>query len=126
VFRVARASTPLTGETSRRRKRSTTFSFRLDKSATVTVKIQRKLKGRRVKGRCRKPTRRNRRARKCTRYRTVHTLKRSGHAGKNKIKYTGRVRGRALKRGRYRATFVAKNAAGASKKRSLGFKIVRR
>jgi hypothetical protein len=126
VFRAARASTPLTGVTSRRHKKGTTFSFRLDKAASVTVRIERKLRGRRVKGRCRRATRRLRHRPRCTRYVRKVTLKRTGHAGLNKVRFTGRVHGRALRPGRYRATFRASNSAGKSKRGRLRFRIVRR
>ena len=62
----------------------------------------------------------------CTRTITIATLRRTGHAGLNKVAFTGRIRGKALKPGRYQAVFTATDAADASRARSLGFTIVSR
>jgi hypothetical protein len=42
----------------------------------------------------------------------VTTLGAAGKAGKNRMRFSGRVRGRALARGRYRAVVQAIDAAG--------------
>jgi hypothetical protein len=63
---------------------------------------------------------------KCTFYTTVATLTRTGHAGANKLAFTGRVRGRALKPGRYRAVFAATDASGTSQPQSVSFRVVGR
>jgi hypothetical protein len=124
VFAVAGASTPLSGRTARRSPRGTTFSLRLDHPANVTVLIQRQLPGRRVGHVCKPPTRQLRRRPGCTRLITVATLTRSARVGTNRIGFTGRIRGRALKPGRYRAAFSAANAAGTSPTRNLSFTII--
>lgn len=84
-----------------RHSRGTVFSFRLDRRAIVRVVIRR--------GRHR-----------------VATLRHTGHAGRNRIRFSGRVAGRALRPGRYRATFTACNRAGTSRARMLSFRIHRR
>jgi hypothetical protein len=114
----------------RKVKRGTRFRYTLSEAATVTITIERKLKGRRVKrGKktvCAKPTRKNRRKRKCTRYKRAGTLKQSKPAGKQTTPFTGRFRGKALKRGAYRATLVAADAQGAkSTPRRVSFRIVK-
>jgi hypothetical protein len=134
-FAVAKGSTPITGQASRKRKRKvkrgTTIRYTLSEAAKVTLRFERKLKGRRVKkGKkrvCAKPTRKNRKKRKCTRYkRAGKTLVRTSKAGKNKVKFSGRIAKKALKRGSYRLTIVATDAAGnKSKAKRLNFKIVR-
>jgi hypothetical protein len=124
VFAVGATSTPLTGRTTLRRPRGTTFTFRLDQPAIVTVRIQRKLPGRRVGRVCRRPTAQLRRRPRCTRLLLKATLRRSARTGLNKIRFTGRIRGRALKPGRYRAAFTAANTAGTSAPRALSFAIV--
>ena len=124
VFAVGRTSTPLFGRTTLRRPRGTTFSLRLDQAATVTVRIQRKLPGRRVGRVCKRPIPLLRRRPRCTRLVLKATLRRSARAGLNRIRFTGRVRGRALKPGRYRAAFTAANTAGTSPPRALSFTIV--
>jgi virginiamycin B lyase len=88
------------------RRPGTTFSFRLDQAATIKVRIQRKLAGGGL--------------------RTKGTLSRSRGTGANRMRFTGRVSGRALKPGRYRAVFTATNAAGKSAPRALSFTIVAR
>jgi hypothetical protein len=123
VFAPARQSTPLSGRTARRHPRGTTFSFTLDQPATMRVKIQRRSSGRRVHGVC-KPRRRT--GPRCTRYTTNATLTRSAHAGTNKLRFSGRIRNRTLRPGRYRAVFIATDAAGSSKPQTLRFRVVAR
>lgn len=125
VFRVGAATTPLVGQTARSVPRGTTFSFRLDEPAALTLRIQRKLPGRRVGSRCKRPTQRLRNRPTCTRLVTKTTLSRSGHAGLNKLAFTGRIRAHALAPGRYRASFTAATSAGSSAPRALNFRIVR-
>ena len=54
------------------------------------------------------------------------TLTRTGHTRLNQVAFTGRIRGRALKPGRYHAAFTAIDAAGASAPKTLRFTIVKR
>jgi glycine rich protein len=127
TFVVGGSSTPLTGLTSaRRHKRGTTFSFRLDQSATVRIAIQTRSRGRRVGHTCKPDSRRLRRRPRCTRTVTIATLTRTAHAGLNRVAFSGRIRGKALKPGRYQAVFTATDSAGASPPRGLSFTIVRR
>ena len=44
--------------------------------------------------------------------------------GLNRIAFSGRIRGRALSAGFYRAAFTAANTAGSSALRALSFRIV--
>jgi hypothetical protein len=126
VFAVGGASTPLTGQTAKRHHKGTVFSFRLDQAATVKSTIQTTAPGRRVGRSCRANSRKLRRKPRCTRTITIATLTRSGHVGLNKVAFSGRIRGKALKPGRYKAVFTAIDAAGASAPRGLSFTIVRR
>jgi hypothetical protein len=107
----------------------TTIKFRLSETATVTFKVQRALKGRRIRGRCRPATRRNklRSRRKCKRYKTVRgSFKKTGGAGANSVRFTGRVGGRRLKVGSYRLVAVAVDSAGnKSSAKRRGFRIIR-
>ena len=76
-----------------------------------------------------KATRRNRRARKCTRYvRQSGSFTVPGPAGRTRFRFTGRLRNRKLPVGSYRLAAVARDAAGnkSPAKRSSTFKIVRR
>jgi pimeloyl-ACP methyl ester carboxylesterase len=127
VFAVARGSAPLTGRTAARRaKQGTVFSFRLDQPATVKITIQTNAAGRRVDRKCRPPARRLRHKPRCTRTTTIATLTRTGHTRLNQVAFTGRIRGRALKPGRYQAAFTAIDAAGACTPKTLRFTIVKR
>jgi hypothetical protein len=131
-FAVAKGATAISARKKKRKaKRGTTIRYTLSEAATVRLTIERKLKGRRVKkGKkrvCAKPTRKNRKKRKCTRYkRAGKTLTRKSKTGKNSVKFSGRIGKKALKRGSYRLTIVATDAAGnKSKAKRLSFKVVR-
>ncbi len=120
-----RASTALTGRTSRHAARGTTFSFALNVGAAVSVQIERARAGRRDGAVCRLSE--NRRAhggRACIAYTRVATLTRTGHPGINRTVFTGRIRGRALAPGDYRAVFTARDLAGTSRAAAIGFTVV--
>jgi lysophospholipase L1-like esterase len=106
-------------------KRGTVFSFRLNQPAEVTITIQRHAAGRRVGRSCRYPASRLRHKPRCTRTIPIAALIEHGHAGLNEIPFSGLVRGRALKPGRYLAVFTAIDRAGASTAQTLHFSIVR-
>lgn len=121
------------GAIARRKRvpRGTTFRFRLSEAAKVSFVIQRRTRGRRVRGRCRKATRKNRKARRCTRFVSVRTFSRNGVAGANRVPFSGRIRVkgrvRKLRPGRYRAAVTATDAAGnRSLPRRVAFRVVRR
>jgi hypothetical protein len=114
----------------RRVKRGTTFRYTLSEAATVTITIERKVAGRRVrlrgKRRCVAPNRSNRRRPRCTRWKRAGTLRAAEKAGRQSTAFSGRFRGRGLRRGSYRARIVAMDAAGArSTERRLSFRIVK-
>jgi hypothetical protein len=114
----------------RKVKRGTRFRYTLSEPARVTITIERVLPGR-VRGRgarrkCVKPTARNRKARRCKRYRRVTRLVAEEQAGRQSTAFSGRVKKRALRRGPYRARLVATDAAGArSAERRIALRIVR-
>ena len=98
------------------------MTFRLSVPAEALFKVQRRLPGRRVRGRCVKPRPRNRRARRCTRWvARKGSFNVTGVAGENRFRFTGRLRGRKLPPGRYR---LVGTAAGSRK--TASFRIVRR
>jgi hypothetical protein len=112
----------------RRKKRKTPgakVSFRLNEAASVLFRVQQRRAGRRgKKGRCVKPSRKNRRARRCKRVVTLRgSFTRTGVAGKNHFRFTGRLRRHKLKPGRYllRATPSANGLRG--KPHRVGFRI---
>jgi hypothetical protein len=126
TFSVGSSSTPLTGVTSATHHKGTVFSFGLDQAVTVRVIIQMTANGRRVRQTCKPESRRLRRKPHCTRVSTIATLTRSAHAGLNNMPFSGRISGKALVPGVYRAIFSASSAAGTSAPQSVSFTVVRR
>jgi hypothetical protein len=115
-------------KSARRRRVGTTVQYRLSEPATVAFTVERAARGRRVRGRCRRPTRRNRQAKRCTRFRKLRgSFNHAGRLGPNSFKFTGRLRGRKLSPGRYRLVARATDAAGnQSKAKRVKFRIVER
>jgi hypothetical protein len=124
-FRVGRRSTATSAGRRRRAPVGTTFRFVLDKPASVAIVITRSRPGRRSGRRCVKPTKRLARRKRCTRFVRQHKLTRDAKLGANSVAYSGRVRRRALKPGRYRATFVATSTGLRGTSKALRFNVVR-
>ena len=105
----------------------TTISFRLSEAARSTVVFQRAQPGRRVGGKCAKPTAANRDRKACVRYVAAGQLPSfAGKAGANKVKFQGRLsRAKSLAAGTYRVVARARDAAGnGAKKNGPTFTIV--
>ncbi len=99
--------------------------FTLSEAASVTIRIDALLPGRRLRGRC-VPPRRAPRGRRCTRAIRRGALTRAGSQGANRVAITGRLRGKPLRPGPYRATLRAKDLAGnVSTPRRVTFRILR-
>jgi hypothetical protein len=113
LFRAASRGASVS--TARRHPIGTTVKFRLSEAATVRFRVERARPGNRVKGRCVKPARANRHARKCIRYVLLpgggFTVVAS--AGQTSFHFTGRLRNRKLPVGGYRLRAVATDAAGS-------------
>lgn len=97
------------------------LTFRLSKAASVKVTLERKGKGRKVKGKCVKPKRSNRRKPSCSRYAKLGgSIKFAGKAGANSFTLRGRLAGKTLKPGSYRlsarATDTDDNKTGLKRK----------
>jgi hypothetical protein len=109
-------------------KAGSTVRYSITAATTVNFTVQRALKGRRIGGKCRKPTPANREKRRCTRFKVVgKSFTHQGAAGPNSFKFSGRLRNRrltprfkALTPGRYRLV----GRAGDSVKRAT-FRIVK-
>ncbi len=126
VFAVGPNRTPISGSAAQVR-RGTTFRYTLSEAATVRIAIGARRSGRRRAGRCVAPSRRLRRARRCTRLVARGTLTRTSRAGANRVAFSGRVGSRALRPGRYQARITATDAArNVSRPRTVFFRIVRR
>jgi hypothetical protein len=115
---IARRATPV----------GSTVGYRLSEQATARFGVARAAAGRRRGSKCVAPTRRNRTAKRCTRFIKLRgNFARAGRAGPNSIRFTGRLRGRKLRAGRYRLTMVATDLAGIkSSAKRADFRIVRR
>lgn len=101
-----------TATAAKRAPAGTTFSYTLSEPATVTFTIERVLGGRRSGSRCVTATKRNRKAKACKRYKKSGTLTRTGRQGASTLAFTGRIGRKALARGSYRITLVARDPAG--------------
>jgi hypothetical protein len=107
--------------------RGTRVKYRLSEAATATFRVKRELTGRRVRGRCVRPTRANRGRPRCKRYRTLRgSFSHIGTAGLNRFKFTGRLARRRLRRGHYRLVATATDAAAnESTPARRSFRIIR-
>ena len=106
--------------------RGTKVSYTLSEAGTATFTVKQALPGRKKKSKCVKPTRKNRKAKKCTRLVTIGSFTRPSTKGRNSFTFTGRIRGKGLKPGSYRLVLVAKDAAGnKSKAQTVTFKVVK-
>ena len=104
----------------------TAFRFGLSEAAQVSFTIERRTTGRRVGARCRAQTRGNRRARPCTRFVKVGSFTKPLGPGPQRVRFPGKLRGRALRPARYRVVVQARDGANnPSGKRTANFRVVR-
>jgi hypothetical protein len=88
-------------------------SYRLNEAAAVRFRVERRVTGRRVKGKCVRVRRSNRKRKHCSRYVGVKgSFTHTGKVGANAFGFTGRLRGKKLKPGRYRLVANPRDAAG--------------
>jgi hypothetical protein len=111
----------------RRVPRGTRIGFVLSEPAGVRLAIQRALPGRRRAGRCVRPAPRLRNAKRCKRFKSVGSLRATGVAGANRVRFSGRLRRKPLRPGRYRIAAGGRDAAGnrTAAPRYAGFRIAR-
>ena len=107
-------------------KRGSAFRFTLTENATVKFTIERKTSGRKSGSKCVKKTKKNKKRKKCTLFKSAGSLSVAGKSGKNTSRFSGKVKSKKLKPGSYRATAVATDKAkGASAPKTVSFTIVR-
>ena len=111
VGRARHAARAVQG-TRRKVKRGTTFHYALSEAARVMFAIERKRAGRTVGKKCSKPTRANRGNKRCTRSVRIGAFAQQATASRNRKRFRGRIAGRRLSPGRYRATLIATDATG--------------
>jgi hypothetical protein len=121
-------STPARRARRGNRPRRTRLRYSLSEDATVRFTLQRRTRGRRVAGSCRKQNRRNRSRPRCVRWVQVgRRFTQQGTAGANRKRLgPGTVRKRKFAAGRYRVLAIATDAAGnRSVRRSARLRVVR-
>jgi phosphodiesterase/alkaline phosphatase D-like protein len=123
VFRVGRSSTAPGGRISRTAATGTVFSFDLDQPAVVGITFIREESGHRIGKSC-VVGRRGAGKPACVRSSVAMMLGRRARNGLNRLLFTGRVRGRALSPGAYRAVFIAESLAGSSTPSTISFRVV--
>jgi hypothetical protein len=92
--------------------RGSAFKYRLTAAAAVTIRIHRRLAGRRAGGHCLTATRARRRLPRCTRLLLRGVLHRQAKAGTNTEPFSGRIGRTRLRPGRYRAAIAPVVASG--------------
>ena len=104
--------------------RAVAVSATVSEGGTMTVVVERAVTGRRKGKTCVAPTRKNRRAKACTRWVAARTVRRAVRAGRATVtvsRGTGRKR---LPRGSYRARVTVRDAAGnVSATRTVSFRL---
>lgn len=104
----------------------TKIKLKLTEKASVSFYVQKPVKGRTVGTSCKKRTKKNKSAKKCTLWvRASTTLRKSGKAGRtNSVKFTGKVGKKQLAKGSYRLFAVATDSAkGKGPSKTASFKI---
>ncbi|HEV7775036.1 MAG TPA: hypothetical protein VGO48_17285 [Conexibacter sp.] len=91
--------------------RSGTLKLTLSEAATVTIRFERRLPGRRKAGRCVAPQRAPH-GRSCKRIKTFGVQTRSAVRGANRLSIGGKIGRRTIPVGSFRITLVARDAAG--------------
>jgi dipeptidyl aminopeptidase/acylaminoacyl peptidase len=105
----------------------TNITFDLSEAASVRFSFQRARKGRRSGGKCRRPTRRNKGKRRCTRYVRAGSFRLDLGAGDQNVRFEGRLTSRKrLKVGKHRLTLSARdNQGNGSNRPRKNFRILR-
>lgn len=103
-----------------------TIRFTLSEAASVGLRFERPLAGRRRGRSCVRPTRALRRARRCTRWVRVASKSLRGARGTTRLRFTGRIGRRRLAPGRYRIVVSARDRAGnRARSRTAYFTLLR-
>jgi len=97
-----------------------TVGYRLSEPASVRFRVQKPTSGRRVGGRCVKPSSATAGAKRCTRWKTLHHFfDHFGAAGRNSFHFNGRLGGVKLKPGLYRLVAVPTDLSGRRGNKAL-------
>ena len=110
-----------------RKPLGTTVTFQLATASKVVLTVQRAAAGRKSGGRCVAPSKRLRSAKRCVRKVTLPgNVTKQGIVGVNLIRFSGKLRGRALAPGPYTLVLtLPKAGAAAAVALAKGFRIIR-
>lgn len=97
--------------------------YTLSENAVIGILVEKARKGRRVRGQCRRETRRNRDRPRCTRWTQIGNFIDSGEAGANTRTIPRRLRRANLAPGLYRVVIVATDVAGNVTRKSKRFRV---
>jgi FG-GAP-like repeat/FG-GAP repeat len=114
-FAVGTAPTAISAKKKKKKPKrggGTTFRFTVSEPAHLQLALRQMLPGKRKGKRCVKPSRKLKKAKKCTRLQTAGALRRTGTAGANAVPFSGRVGRKALKPGRYQVEVAGSDDAG--------------
>lgn len=120
-FRAARRGGSIAARTGAR------VTYSVSEKASVRFTVERALRGRKIGKSCKAPTHKNRKRKRCTRYkRAKGSFKRTGKAGKkNRFMFTGRLARKRLRPGNYRLVGVATATGIESEQKTASFGILR-
>jgi hypothetical protein len=103
----------------------TTFSFKLNTSASLKLSFARSTPGRKAGRKCVAETKHNKHDHACKRSKSAGSITLAGHPGTDKVSFQGRLsKHKKLKPGSYTLTITATNTSGKSRSRSAKFTIV--
>ncbi len=114
AFLAAPSGATLTAAAAKKKKYGANIDYRDSALATTTFTVLRPTSGRREGKSCRKPSKKNQHAKRCTLYVKVGSFTHSDHAGAISLRFSGRLKGKPLAPGSYRMEVVASDAAGRS------------
>jgi hypothetical protein len=103
----------------------TTFSFRLNRAAKVSLSFIKHAAGRKVGAKCVAPTPKNRKRGRCTRAVVAGRLTFEGHAGTNRVRFEGVLTHKTLRPGHYTLRAVARALRKRSRTRTALFTIAK-
>jgi hypothetical protein len=103
----------------------TSFRYSVNEASSVRFKIERKSFGRLVGKKCKRSKGKKSGGRKCALFRRVGSRAQKAKPGVNKLRWNGKLKGKPLPAGSYRATVVATDSAGGrSGSKKVGFRIL--
>jgi hypothetical protein len=104
-------------------KYGTTISYRDSQAATTTFTVVSEAKGRRQGKSCKKPGKANKRGKPCKLLVKWGSFTHVDTAGANSLRFSGRLKGKALTKGIYKLQAVPRDAAGSGTTVSKSFTI---